>query len=61
MNTLKFILVIVLPDTQTFGWLIICSFSFVCLGAICYNVYACKNRDTRRVAATKYMNGELQI
>jgi iron-regulated transporter 1 len=43
MNTIKFILVIVLPETQTFGWLIICSFSFVCMGAISYNCYACKN------------------
>jgi hypothetical protein len=49
MNTVKFILVIILPENGTFGWLIIASFSFVCLGAISYNVYACKNKDSSKI------------
>ena len=51
MNTIKFILVIILPENETFGWLIISSFGFVCLGAICYNVYACKNKETSKINA----------
>jgi hypothetical protein len=38
----------------TFGWLIIGSFAFVCIGAVFYNVYACRNRETPKVGAAKY-------
>ena len=40
MDTIKFILVIVLPEQETFGWLIVASFAFVCFGAISYIYYA---------------------
>ena len=40
MDTIKFILVIVLPEQETFGWLITASFTFVCFGAISYIYYA---------------------
>ena len=56
MNTIKFILVIILPELQTFGWLVICSFSFVILGAIFYNIYACRNREKRKIGAAKYVD-----
>ena len=39
MDTIKFILVIVLPQTQTFGWLIIASYASICVGAIFYMIY----------------------
>ena len=40
MNTIKFVLVIVLPHIETFGWLIMASFAFVCTGAIFYTTFA---------------------
>ena len=36
MNTIKFILVIALPDQETYGWLIMASYCFVSLGALFY-------------------------
>lgn len=56
MNTIKFVLVIVLPEIGTFGWLIIASFSFVVVGAIFYNSYAFVNRVKPKVGAAKYAN-----
>jgi len=46
MDTIKFVLVIVLPQTETFGWLIMASYASVCLGAIFYMTYACKHGET---------------
>jgi len=46
MNTVKFVLVIVLPEMETFGWLIILSFSFICFGAVSFFSYAFKNRKS---------------
>ena len=40
MDTIKFILVIVLPNNKTFGWLVLASFVFVSFGAISYTYYA---------------------
>ncbi len=49
MNTIKFILVIVLPEAETFGWLIIItSFAFICFGALSYGSYVCKNRESKK-------------
>ena len=45
MNTIKFLLVIVLPEAETFGWLIIVSFAFICFGAVFYTSYVVKNRE----------------
>jgi hypothetical protein len=47
MNTIKFVLVIVLPEAETFGWLIILSFAFICFGAISFSSYAFKNRGKK--------------
>ena len=46
MDTIKFVLVIVLPQTETFGWLIMASYASVCLGAVFYMTYACKHGET---------------
>ena len=40
MNTIKFILVILLPEVSTFGWLVILSFAFVSFGAVAFSVHA---------------------
>ena len=56
MNTIKFILVIVLPEIETFGWLIISSFLFVVMGAIFYNSYAFVHREKPKVDAAKFTN-----
>ena len=47
MNCLKFVLVIALPEMETFGWLIIVSFAFICFGAISFSSYAFKNRKRK--------------
>ena len=43
-NTAKFVLVIVLPNVQTFGWLVLISYTFVCISALCYSFYIFKNQ-----------------
>ena len=40
MDVLKFTLVIILPYIETFGYLIILSFIFICLASISFAVYA---------------------
>ena len=40
MDTIKFVLVIFLPENQTFGWLVMASVAFVSFGAISYIHYA---------------------
>ena len=42
MDTIKFILVIALPQRETFGWLILASFASICIGAVSYTTYAIK-------------------
>ena len=58
MDTIKFVLVIVLPENETFGWLIIASFGFVSLGAISFIYYAIfqhsKIADITKNPETKY-------
>ena len=40
MDTIKFGLVVVLPEDETFGWIVITSFIFVFFGGISYICYA---------------------
>ena len=40
MDTIKFGLVVVLPEDETFGWLVMTSFLFVCFGNISYACYS---------------------
>lgn len=44
MDVLKFVLVVAVPDTQTFGFLIIISFAFICLGWLSYAIFLRRNR-----------------
>ncbi|XP_067649629.1 ferroportin-like [Haliotis asinina] len=44
MDVLKFILVVVLPQTPVFGYLVIVSFAFICLG---FALYASYSRQAR--------------
>ncbi|KAI0221131.1 Solute carrier family 40 member 1 [Lamellibrachia satsuma] len=41
MDVMKFTLVIVLPNIETFGYLIILSFIFICLASLFFTIYAC--------------------
>ena len=43
MDMVKFVLVIALPDPETFGWLILVSFASICCGAISFGVFASRN------------------
>ena len=57
MDTIKFILVIGLPEQETFGWLILASFASIGMGAILYITYAIKlnnNSKTIENPATVY-------
>ena len=57
MDTIKFILVIVLPQAETFGWLIIASYGFICMGAIFYISYVvCYNPKTSETTTTASKN-----
>ena len=53
MNTIKFVLVIVLPQIETFGWLIMASFSFVCTGTVFYTTYAVYYRRVDELSSTR--------
>ncbi|XP_025095515.1 solute carrier family 40 member 1-like isoform X3 [Pomacea canaliculata] len=44
MDVLKFVLVTGVPDTETFGFLIIISFAFIFLGWLLYAIFLRKNR-----------------
>ncbi|XP_076460392.1 ferroportin-like [Babylonia areolata] len=44
MDVLKFLLVVLIPDTQTFGFLILVSFSFICAAWVLYAVFLRKAR-----------------
>ena len=47
MDTIKYILVIALPENETFGWLIISSIGFVTLGAVSFIYYAIFEHDRK--------------
>ena len=49
MDTIKFVLVIILPQAETFGWLIMASFTSVFSAAMFYTDYACKNVKKNRI------------
>ena len=40
MDTIKLMLVIALPNQETFGWIILASFCSICTGAALYASYA---------------------
>lgn len=40
MDTIKLMLVIALPNQETFGWIILASFCSICTGAALYTSYA---------------------
>ena len=44
MDVLKFLLVVLVPDTETFGFLILLSFLFVCMGWVLYAVFLRRER-----------------
>jgi hypothetical protein len=46
MNTIKFALVIGLPDIETFGYLIMASYAAVACGLVSFMIYALKNKNT---------------
>ena len=43
METIKFLLVIILPDENSFGYLVLASVATVLLGSLFYLVYAARN------------------
>ena len=47
MDTIKFALVIVLPENATFGYLIIASYATVICGAIFFVVYVIRNGNLK--------------
>ena len=47
MDTIKYVLVIALPENETFGWLIISSIGFVSLGAVSFIYYAIFEHDRK--------------
>ena len=44
---IKFCLVLILPQEEMFGFLVILSFIFICFGAVSLATYACKERKIR--------------
>lgn len=44
MDVLKFFLVVAIPDTENFGFLIIISFGFISLGWLLYAIFLRTNR-----------------
>ena len=49
MDTIKFVLVIILPQAETFGWLIMASFVSVFSAAMFYTAYALKSVKKSRI------------
>ena len=47
MNTVKFALVVCLPHIETFGYLIVASYSSVIFGAICFVSYVLRSRNRK--------------
>ena len=48
MDTIRLILVIVLPNQETFGWIILASFCSICTGAVLYTSYALRVRPKHK-------------
>ena len=48
MSTIKFALVIGLPDYETFGYLIITSYATVIFGAACFVIYVVKRHKNTK-------------
>ena len=44
---IKFCLVLILPDQDMFGFLVILYFLFICCGAVSHTTYASKERKIR--------------
>ena len=44
---IKFCLVLILPDEEMFGFLVLLSFLFICFGAVSLTTYTCKERKIR--------------
>ena len=53
MDTLKFALVVTLPNNETFGFLIIASVSAISLGGCCYTYYATTTKDYKSESGTE--------
>ncbi|XP_038044954.1 solute carrier family 40 member 1-like [Patiria miniata] len=62
MDMLHFILVIILPAPETFGYLIVISFFFICTGAVLYCVFSFRDRGhlfhTEKLTQCLHQNGE---
>ena len=58
MNLIKFALVIALPDDDTFGYLIIASFVFICLGGLSYSTFALSPSKVAKAAAEAEEKGK---
>ena len=54
MNTIKFLLVICLPETATFGYLVIASYSAICLGGISYTSFVFQSRKSQNKVHSDY-------
>jgi len=42
MDLLKYVFVLLLPNPNSFGFLIVLSFAFICMGAVSFSTFACK-------------------
>ena len=58
MDTIKFGLIVVLPEDETFGWLVMTSFIFVCFGGISYICYAMLENGKIAIGTNEFENKE---
>ena len=58
MDTIKFGLVVVLPEDETFGWIVMTSFIFVCFGGISYICYAVLEKGQIAIGTNDVVNIE---
>ena len=58
MDTIKFGLVVVLPEDETFGWLVMTSFLFVCFGNISYACYSVLQNGAILIEMKEVVNRE---
>ena len=61
MDTIKYVLVIALPENETFGWLIISSIAFVSLGAFSFIYYAIFQHDRKTLDKSKNPETKYQV
>ena len=59
MDTIKFALVIVLPNVETFGYLIIATVSAYILGGIFFTTYAFPNKGEEYAASSDPPGGDV--